>query len=184
VNIKDPYNPIEPTTSNPTMTTNTTTNMHLFDADLKLHKYESVEEIIDAFYFVRLETYKKRKAQQIDALQLALMELGNRAKFIQGLLDGAIDLRRKKNDEVDTLLTSLGFGKMDDSFGYLRRMAADSVTEENVAKIMGEKAEMEGRLKTLIATSFTKMWSNDLDIFDKINNKIKNYYKLNFKRYY
>ena len=148
-------------------TTVSTTNMHLFDADLKLHKYESVEEIIDAFYFVRLETYKKRKAQQIDALQLLLMELGNRAKFIQGMLDGQIDLRRKKNDEVDALLTSLGFRKMDDSFGYLRRMAADSVTEENVAKIMGEKAEMESRLKTLIATSFTKMWSNDLDVFEK-----------------
>jgi hypothetical protein len=95
------------------------------------------------------------------------MELGNRAKFIQGMLDGQIDLRRKKNDEVDALLTSLGFRKMDDSFGYLRRMAADSVTEENVAKIMGEKAEMESRLKTLIATSFTKMWSNDLDVFEK-----------------
>ena len=148
-------------------TTVSTTNMHLFDADLKLHKYESVEEIIDAFYYVRLEMYKKRKAQQIDALQLLLMELGNRAKFIQGMLDGAIDLRRKKNDEVDVLLTSLGFRKMDDSFGYLRRMAADSVTEENVAKIMGEKAEMESKLKTLIATSFTKMWSNDLDIFEK-----------------
>jgi DNA topoisomerase-2 len=148
-------------------TTVSTTNMHLFDADLKLHKYESVEEIIDAFYCVRLETYKKRKAQQIDALQLLLMELGNRAKFIQGMLDGTIDLRRKKNDEVDALLTSLGFRKMEDSFGYLRRMAADSVTEENVAKIMGEKAEMESKLKTLIATSFTKMWSNDLDVFEK-----------------
>jgi len=148
-------------------TTVSTTNMHLFDADLKLHKYESVEEIIDAFYYVRLETYKKRKAQQIDALQLLLLELGNRAKFIQGMLDGVIDLRRKKNDEVDALLTSLGFRKMEGSFSYLRRMAADSVTEENVAKIMGEKAEMESRLKTLIATSFTKMWSNDLDVFEK-----------------
>jgi hypothetical protein len=56
---------------------------------------------------------------------------------------------------------------MEDSFSYLRRMAADSVTEENVAKIMGEKAEMESKLKTLIATSFTKMWSNDLDVFEK-----------------
>jgi len=148
-------------------TTVSTTNMHLFDADLKLHKYETVEEIIDAFYYVRLEMYKKRKAQQTNTLQLLLMELGNRAKFIQGMLDGAIDLRRKKNDEVDALLTSLGFHKMDDSFGYLRRMAADSVTEENVAKIMGEKAEMESKLKMLIATSFTKMWSNDLDVFEK-----------------
>ena len=147
-------------------TTVSTTNMHLFDADLKLHKYEKVEEIIDAFYLVRLETYKKRKAQQIDALQRILMELGNRAKFIQGLLDDSIDLRRKKNDEVDLLLHSLGFGKIDDSFGYLRRMHADAVTEENVAKIMQEKSEMEQNLKTLVGTSFTKMWLNDLEGFE------------------
>jgi hypothetical protein len=82
------------------------------------------------------------------------------------MLDGKIDLRRKKNQEVDDLLTSLGFGKIEDSFGYLRRMQTDAVTEENVAKIMRDRTEMEMALKTLIATSFTKMWLNDLEIFE------------------
>lgn len=148
-------------------TTVSTTNMHLFDAKLKLHKYNTVEEIIDAFYDVRMENYQKRKTKQVSELERSLMELANRAKYIQGMLDGVIDLRRKKNNEVDVLLTSLGFGKIDDSFGYLRRMQTDSVTEENVAKIMRDKSEMEATLKMLLGTSFTQMWLNDLETFEK-----------------
>jgi DNA topoisomerase-2 len=148
-------------------TTVSTTNMHLFDAKLKLHKYNTVEEIIDAFYDVRMENYQKRKAKQVSELEKSLMELANRAKYIQGMLDGVIDLRRKKNNEVDILLTSLGFGKIDDSFGYLRRMQTDAVTEENVAKIMRDKLEMETTLEMLLGTSFTQMWLNDLDTFEK-----------------
>jgi DNA topoisomerase-2 len=148
-------------------TTVSTTNMHLFDSQFKLHKYSTVEEIIDAFSEIRLETYKKRKADLINTITMSLMELSNRAKYIQGMLDGKIDLRRKKNVEVDELLLSLGFRKIEGSFGYLRRMQTDSVTEENVDKIMKEKTEMEAKLKTLVGTSTVKMWQNDLDEFEK-----------------
>ena len=148
-------------------TTVSTTNMHLFDSEFKLHKYSTVEEIIDAFSEIRLETYKKRKADLINTITMSLMELSNRAKYIQGMLDGKIDLRRKKNVEVDELLLALGFRKIEGSFGYLRRMQTDSVTEENVDKIMKEKTEMEAKLKTLVGTSTVKMWQNDLDEFEK-----------------
>jgi DNA topoisomerase-2 len=148
-------------------TTVSTTNMHLFDSQFKLHKYSTVEEIIDAFSEIRLDTYKKRRADLISKITMSLMELSNRAKYIQGMLDGKIDLRRKKNVEVDELLLSLGFSKIEDSFAYLRRMQTDSVTEENVDKIMKEKTEMEAKLKTLVGTSTVKMWQNDLDEFEK-----------------
>ena len=43
-------------------TTVSTTNMHMYDEDSKLHKYSSVEEIIEGFVKVRLDKYEKRKA--------------------------------------------------------------------------------------------------------------------------
>ena len=148
-------------------TTVTTTNMHLFNAQFKLHKYGTVEEIMDDFYEVRLDTYKKRKMERINVLTNKLVELSNRAKYIQYLLIDKIDLRRKKNAEVDDLLLSSGFIKIDDSFSYLRKMQMDSVTEENAAAIMKEKTDMEQELKTIIATSPKKMWQTDLDGFEK-----------------
>ena len=42
-------------------TTLSTTNMHMFDKDCKLHKYKNVHEILRAFYDVRLVIYEKRK---------------------------------------------------------------------------------------------------------------------------
>ena len=140
--------------------------MHLFDSRFKLHKYANVEEIIDAFYEVRIDAYKKRKSEIIRTLTNKLLELGNRAKYIQSILEGIIDLRRKKNTEVDALLSSSGFIKIEDSFAYLRKMQMDSVTEENAAAIMKEKTDMEQELKKIIGTSINKMWEMDLDVFE------------------
>jgi DNA topoisomerase-2 len=148
-------------------TTVTTTNMHLFDSQFKLHKYTTVEEIIDAFCEVRIDTYKKRKMDIINTLTNKLLELSNRAKYIQFILEGKVDLRRKKNAEVDELLLSLGFIRIEDSFSYLRKMQMDSVTEENVETIIKEKSNMEMELKKIIATSPNKMWQNDLEEFEK-----------------
>ena len=64
-------------------TTNTTTNMHLFDANDTLHKYENVSQIIDAYYNVRLKLYQDRKNYMIEALEKELILLTNKAKDIK-----------------------------------------------------------------------------------------------------
>ena len=148
-------------------TTVSTTNMHLFDSKMKLHKYTTVEEMIDAFSEVRMTYYKKRKADRINIITNKLLELSNRAKYIQYILEGKVDLRHKKNAQVDELLSSMGFLKLEDSYHYLRKMQMDSVTEENADAIMKEKKNMEMELKEIIGTSPMKMWQNDLEVFEK-----------------
>jgi len=148
-------------------TTVSTTNMHLFDAHMRLHKYETVQEIIDAFYDVRMDTYKKRKAAIVNEITNKLLELSNRSKYIQGVLDGTIDLRRKTSKEVDDLLSAFGLTMLENSFSYLRKMQMDSVTSENVDKIMRDSRDMQEQLKILVNTSLKQMWLNDLDNFEK-----------------
>ena len=148
-------------------TTVSTTNMHLFDSHMRLHKYETVQEIIDAFYEVRMDTYKKRKAAIVNEITNKLLELSNRSKYIQGVLDSKIDLRRKTSKEVDDLLSAFGLTMLENSFSYLRKMQMDSVTEENVDKIMRDSRDMQEQLKILINTSLKQMWLNDLDNFEK-----------------
>jgi DNA topoisomerase-2 len=147
-------------------TTVSTTNMHMFNSEIKLHKYSSVGEIIDDFYGVRMETYKKRKAAQVDDLEKRLVKLSNRARYIQETLFGAIDLRRKTAEQVTALLTGLKFAQCDGDFKYLIKMPMDSVTQENVESIMKEKATAEKDLAALKATTLEKMWLNELDILD------------------
>lgn len=96
-----------------------------------------------------------------------LLELSNRSKYIQGVLDGKIDLRRKTSKEVDDLLSNFKLTMLENSFSYLRKMQMDSVTEENVDKIMRDSRDMQEQLKVLINTSLKQMWLNDLDAFEK-----------------
>jgi hypothetical protein len=56
---------------------------------------------------------------------------------------------------------------LENSFSYLRKMQMDSVTEENVDKIMRDSRDMQEQLKVLINTSLKQMWLNDLDAFEK-----------------
>jgi len=146
-------------------TTNTTTNMHLFDADDILHKYEKVTEIIDAYYETRLKLYGARKEYMIDALEKELVMLSNKARYIQENLDGTIDLRKKKREEVNDMLQSKGYNQMDEDadYKYLVRMPMDSVTEENVAKLLKSKGDKEAELERVKTTTIQQMWKSELD---------------------
>ena len=139
------------------------TNMHMFDKDCKLRKYSSVEQIIDDFYDVRLATYSKRKKQMIVDLEKLLVKLSNRAKYILATLDGSVYLRKKNATTVKELMTSKGFDQMDGNFNYLIKMPMDSVTEENVEKILKEKNDAEKDLNKLKKTTLETMWLSELE---------------------
>jgi DNA topoisomerase-2 len=154
-------------------TTVSTRNMHLFDAECKLHKYDTVEEIIDDFAKVRLATYSERKKAQIQAMESLLQKLSNRARYIQYILTDKIDLRRKTAQQISDLLETHGFDKLAEdgnhssSYKYLVKMPMDSVSQENVEKIMQEKAETEEQLRILKATSEQQMWLNEITLLEK-----------------
>jgi DNA topoisomerase-2 len=146
-------------------TTNSSTNMHLFDADDTLQKYEKISEIIDAYYDVRLEMYGTRKEYMISALKKELSLLSNKAKYIKENLDGTIDLRKKKKEIVIEMLNEKGYDIIDDDneYKYLTKMPMDSVTEENVEKLLKDKENKEKELENITKTTINQMWASELD---------------------
>jgi DNA topoisomerase-2 len=145
--------------------TNSTTNMHLFNAEDKLKKYDNVNDIIDDYYKTRYEMYQTRKDYMILALERELLLLSNKAKYIVENLEGTIDLRKKKKEEVIQMLKDKQYNIIDDDkeYKYLTKMTMDSVTEENVEKLFKEKGEKEKELETIKTTSINQMWSSELD---------------------
>jgi DNA gyrase/topoisomerase IV subunit B len=148
-------------------TTVSTTNMHLFNHESKLHKYATVEEIIEDFYKVRMSVYEKRKAQQIKDMENKLVKLSNRARYIKENLDGVVDLRRKSAIEVNTLMETRKFDKIDGDYKYLIKMPMDSVTLENAQHIMQERDVCEKELATLRGTSLETIWLSELDNLER-----------------
>ena len=151
------------------------TNMHMFDADRKLHKYGSIDEIINDFYKVRIDVYRKRKSYLIDILEKKLVRLSNKARYIQETLDNIVDLRRKNAQVVTELLTERKFDIIDGDYKYLIKMPMDSVTEYNVASIMKDNENAVKELELLRKTSLEKMWLSELDTLEKEYTTYKSY---------
>lgn len=151
-----------------------TTNMNLFDEKCKLHKYETVEEILESFYPVRLDAYNKRKNSQIGIMKDCLVKLSNKAKYIQYTLNDQIDLRKKSAQQIHQMLQHHGFELVDGDYKYLIKMPMDSVSTENVEKIMKEKETTETELNLLIHTSLEQMWIRELDLFEQEYGKYRN----------
>jgi DNA topoisomerase-2 len=145
-------------------TTNSITNMNLFNADDKLFKYDSVEEIIDDYYDIRLEHYDDRKEFIIESLEHELLILSNKARYIQELLNDTIDLRKKKKQEIIDILNNKNYNIIDDDvdFKYLVKMPMDSVTEENVSKILNECDNKNNELQRVKSTTIQEMWLQEL----------------------
>ena len=156
-------------------TTNNTTNMHLFDAHDKLKKYEKVQEIIDDYFVTRIELYQKRKDYLIGALTQDLMVLSNKSRYITELLEGSVDLRRKKKEEVIQMLEDKKYNivNQDDEYKYLVKLPMDSVTEENVARLNKEHADKVAELDYVKTTSTSQMWLKELDVLEKEYNKYR-----------
>jgi DNA topoisomerase-2 len=156
-------------------TTNSTTNMHLFNSADKLKKYETIQEIIDDYYEVRYCMYQTRKEYMINNLQNELILLSNKVKYIKENLEGTIDLRRKKREEVISMLNDKKYDIIGDDteYKYLTKMTMDSVTDENIEKLFKEQELKKLELEKIQQTTINCMWLLELDNLIKLYNEYK-----------
>ena len=160
---KHSYNELDKTLK--LITTYSTSNMHLFNSDEKLIKYNSVTEIINDYYVVRLNGYKKRKIHMINVLTSELKLLSNKKKYIEEILNDTLDLRKKKKDEIIKILKSKKYDIIDDDneYKYLIKMPMDSVSTENIEKIMKEYDNKFAELEVCKKTSEKEFWLHELE---------------------
>jgi DNA topoisomerase-2 len=144
--------------------TNSTTNMNLFNSEDRLRKYDTVSEIIDDYYDIRLEHYEDRKEYIIDNLEKQLMVLSNKVRYIGEVLDDNLDLRKKTKTQIVDLLQDKDYDTIDgdEEYHYLTKMPMDSVSEENVAKLAKEHRDKEEELITIKNTTIQQMWLSEL----------------------
>lgn len=144
------------------------TNMYLFNAEGRIQKYDSVYEIIEYYFGIRLEYYTKRKASMIEQLEYEMLILTNKAKFITFVKDGKINQKTmtdkslleslKKDFDEDPRSSSSELGK----YEYLIDMGYRSFTNENKKKMQDAVKAKQEELKILQETTPEQMWINDL----------------------
>ena len=152
--------------------TKTVSNMHAFDAHEKLVKYNNPEDMVDSYIPVRLDMYEKRKRALLVNMKTELKRLSNKARFITSILDDTIDLRRKSTAEIKDILASMKYDLMegDPNYNYLIKMPMDSLTTENVDKLLETKRTLELDIKELEGKSCRDIWIHELDeLVEKYN---------------
>jgi DNA topoisomerase-2 len=88
-------------------TTINVSNMVLFDKDLKIRKFNKVEEILDDFYELRLAYYERRKNYLLSTLKRDLEILDNKVRFILAVINEELIIRKvKRKDLIQVLFTN------------------------------------------------------------------------------
>jgi DNA topoisomerase-2 len=155
--------------------TQSTENMNLYDRDKKLKAYNSVEEIIDDYYEVRLNCYDERKKYLIQIIEHQLMILNNKVNYINECLNDTIDLRKKTKQQIRDLLNEKGYNVIDNDadFKYLVHMHMDSVSDENVEKLLNERNDKLIQLDNIKNTTLQDMWLQELENLENEYNLYK-----------
>ena len=87
-------------------------NMHLFNANGTIKKYETAEEILQEFYDQRLSYYQKRKDWLLKVKQEETSRASNRVRFILMVISGEIVIANRKRDEILGVLKKKGFDEL------------------------------------------------------------------------
>ena len=172
-----------------------TTNLVAFDAEGRITKYATVDDILKEFYHVRLKYYERRKQHQLSELQRELEKLTNQARFIMMIIEGKLVISKKKKAILIHELKDKGFtpfpkvadavkmgedepvledgDEQDDkevevlsnSYDYLLGMPMWSLTQERVEKLRRQIGDREMDIDALIKLSKEDIWTKDLDDF-------------------
>lgn len=148
-----------------------TSNMHLFGADNIIKKYESVHEIMEDFYIIRVKSYTKRKEEMIKVMKEDMMEADAKRRFIEYVIAKKIPILGIKKAELEKMLEKFEFHKIDDSFNYLLNMPIQSLTAERAEALNKEVKGLEAKIKEYEGLTVADMWNQELDQFAKLYNE-------------
>ena len=76
------------------------TNIHLYDSNNIIKKYNNVNEIIDEYYNVRLKLYEIRKEYELNKLKEELLLENTKIRFINDVINENIIIYRKKKEII------------------------------------------------------------------------------------
>ena len=141
-----------------------TTNMHAFNEKGIITKYDTLNDILSAFWSVRLELYETRRNHQIKALEEQLPFHTNVVRFIVAQCEDTPvpELRRKTRMECDSLLEQHGYQTIKGSYDYIMRLPVSSFTKEVSDKHIAEMETLKAEITRLQAATAAGLWLADL----------------------
>ncbi len=162
-----------------------TSNMHLFNAEGQIVKYESPLAVLQEYYPLRLSLYEKRREALLQRLDREWRRMDNKVRFILGVVDGSLVVSNRKKAELLQELAREGYelfapgsgageeeavaepGELARGYDYLLSMKIWSLTLEKVEELRAQLAEKEAELERLRGMTAADLWTQDLDLLEE-----------------
>jgi DNA topoisomerase-2 len=162
-------------------------NIHLFNNEGSIQKYENTTEIIKEWAETRILKYYERKMYQIKNLEKEAKVISNKMRFILDVIAGKIQIMNKKLVDIMARLVELKYPPIDTDkndkdeddddedtdnkkvsrYNYLLKMPISQLTYDRKIILEKEHKELEDKLNALKNTNIEDIWMNDLVELEK-----------------
>lgn len=140
-----------------------TTNMYAFDHTGCIRKWKSAFEIIEYFYSIRLDYYKKRKVYLINTFLYEQQLLENKIRFLNEITLDKLVISKITKDQLETLLLQNEYMKHEDSFDYLVKTPLYNLTTDKISQLQKNLVSITEKKIKVESKSVEGMWEDELD---------------------
>jgi hypothetical protein len=148
-----------------------TTNMYAFNEKGAITKYESPFDVINQFYDVRLEFYKKRKTYILDKLQYDADLMSNKIRFIKEVVAETIIIHKMKKSALESYLSDNNYKKHEDCYDYIIRIPVYNLTIDKVEELEKDITKAMNDIDNIQKKTVQQIWIEELDEFMNLKRK-------------
>lgn len=142
-----------------------TSNMHLFSADKKITKYDTIIDIVKDYFPERLRQYLLRKQRQIVVIEEILKRLRAKHRYVSEIVADDLKVMRRKGEDIIKELREREYPEIDANFKYLRSMPIESLDEDNIKNLEGSIEKETAKLERVKNMHIIDVWKTEINEF-------------------
>lgn len=143
-----------------------TTNMYAFNSKGQIKKFDTSFDIVNEFYDVRLQGYKKRKAHILSKLEYDAELMQNKIRFIQEVVSEKVVIYKMKKSELEEYLAAGEYMKHEGGYDYITRIPIYNLTLDKVKEFEDEILKAKEEIAGLKEKKEQDMWLEELEAFE------------------
>jgi DNA topoisomerase-2 len=147
-------------------------NIHLFDHNEHLRKYDSTIHVLQEYYKIRLNFYHKRKEFYLKKLRNELNIYKYKVKFIKEYMNGTIKLNKVKKAKIIEQLVDGKYPKLSNdhrnpvekrTYQYLTGMSIMTLSEEEIDELEKKSKNCQEIYDEYENITVKEIWEKELD---------------------
>lgn len=143
-------------------------NMHVRVGPRGINKYADTEQLLRAWYDMRLEVYGRRKESMLRRMQDRMAALSAKAKFIETKIREPARFDGKRKAEFEAECERAAVPRLEGGYEFAFAVTQRELTFEKVEAMRAELRSLGSEIKQLETTSLETMWRADLDEVEKV----------------